>query len=73
MSHYPEEFPLFDISFCFFFVIPMLLIIILYGKMGAQIRFSTTLQLGVQQGSMHQESRHQQTRKAIIRMLEGNN
>ncbi|XP_050333622.1 neuropeptides capa receptor isoform X1 [Bactrocera neohumeralis] len=69
MSHYPEEFPLFEISFCFFFVIPMLLIIILYGKMGAQIRFSTTLQLGVQQGSMHRESRHQQSRKAVIRML----
>ncbi|XP_069968119.1 neuropeptides capa receptor isoform X2 [Bactrocera oleae] len=69
MSHYPDEFPLFEISFCFFFVIPMLLIIILYGKMGAQIRFSTTLQLGVQKGSMHRESRHQQSRKAVIRML----
>uniref|UniRef100_A0A0A1XP03 Neuropeptides capa receptor n=1 Tax=Zeugodacus cucurbitae TaxID=28588 RepID=A0A0A1XP03_ZEUCU len=69
MSHYPDEFPLFELSFCLFFVIPMLLIIILYGKMGAQIRFSTTLQLGVQQGSMHRESRHQQSRKAVIRML----
>ncbi|XP_017494037.1 PREDICTED: neuropeptides capa receptor-like, partial [Rhagoletis zephyria] len=69
MVDYPESFPLFELSFCVFFVIPMLLIIILYGKMGAQIRFSTTLQLGVQQGSMHRESRHQQSRKAVIRML----
>uniref|UniRef100_W8BJQ5 Neuropeptides capa receptor n=1 Tax=Ceratitis capitata TaxID=7213 RepID=W8BJQ5_CERCA len=69
MTQYPDKFPLFELSFCLFFVIPMLLIIILYGKMGAQIRFSTTLQLGVQKGSMHRESRHQQSRKAVIRML----
>ncbi|XP_037946148.1 neuropeptides capa receptor-like [Teleopsis dalmanni] len=65
----PFDFPFFEISFCVFFVIPMILIIILYGRMGAQIRSRTTQQLGVQQGSMHRESRHQQSRRAVIRML----
>ncbi|XP_067643459.1 neuropeptides capa receptor [Eurosta solidaginis] len=69
MINYPDNFPLFEVSFCVFFVVPMFIIFILYGKMGAQIRFSTTLQLGVQRCSMHRESRHQQSRKAVIRML----
>ncbi|XP_055915033.1 neuropeptides capa receptor [Eupeodes corollae] len=69
MLDYPEGFPLWELSTCLFFVIPMVLIMILYGRMGMQIRSRTTQQLGVQQGSMHKESRHQQSRKAVIRML----
>lgn len=69
MLDYPDGFPLWELSTCLFFVIPMVLIMILYGRMGMQIRSRTTQQLGVQQGSMHKESRHQQSRKAVIRML----
>ncbi|XP_054734430.1 neuropeptides capa receptor [Anastrepha obliqua] len=60
MVHYPNNFPLFELSFCVFFAIPMLIIMILYHMMGAQIRFSATLQLGVQRV---------QSRKTVIRML----
>lgn len=64
-------FPLWELSSCLFFVIPMVVIMILYGRMGCRIRSRTrhSIALGVQQGSMHKESRHQQSRKAIIRML----
>ncbi|CAD7082421.1 unnamed protein product [Hermetia illucens] len=71
MLENPPGFPLWELSSCLFFVIPMILIVILYGRMGCRIRSRTrhSIALGVQQGSMHKESRHQQSRKAIIRML----
>ncbi|XP_075162370.1 capability receptor [Haematobia irritans] len=65
----PQDTYVFEISFLVFFFIPMIMIIYFYGRMGAKIRSRTTQQLGVQQGSMHRESRHQQSRKAVIRML----
>ncbi|KAH8419528.1 hypothetical protein KR222_004282, partial [Zaprionus bogoriensis] len=67
---FPVKFPLFELSFCIFFVVPMILIILLYGRMGAQIRARATEQLGVQQGSRNRESRSsQKKKKAVIRML----
>ncbi|XP_064545751.1 neuropeptides capa receptor isoform X1 [Drosophila montana] len=67
---FPEKFPLFEVSFCIFFIIPMILIILLYGRMGAQIRSRATDKLGVQQGSRNRESRSSQKKKrAVIRML----
>lgn len=67
----PRGFPLWELSTCIFFVVPMLVIMVLYIRMGLQIRSRTrhTAALGVQQGSMHGESRQSQSRKAIIRML----
>uniref|UniRef100_A0A1I8PZU1 G-protein coupled receptors family 1 profile domain-containing protein n=1 Tax=Stomoxys calcitrans TaxID=35570 RepID=A0A1I8PZU1_STOCA len=65
----PTDLYVFEISFVVFFFVPMIMIIYFYGRMGAKIRSRTTQQLGVQQGSMHRESRHQQSRKAVIRML----
>ncbi|KAL5291377.1 NMUR1.2 family protein [Megaselia abdita] len=65
----PPGIPLWELSTCLFFVIPMILIFVLYVRMGIQIKQRTTEKLGVQQGSMQKESRHQQSRKAVIRML----
>ncbi|XP_030375359.1 neuropeptides capa receptor [Scaptodrosophila lebanonensis] len=65
----PDELPLFEVSFCIFFVIPMVLIIILYGRMGAQIRSRTTQKLGVQHGSIRESRNSQMKKKAVIRML----
>ncbi|KMZ01043.1 uncharacterized protein Dsimw501_GD12106, isoform B [Drosophila simulans] len=41
-----NEYPVFEVSFCIFFVIPMILIILLYGRMGAKIRSRTNQKLG---------------------------
>nr|NP_996140.1 capability receptor, isoform B [Drosophila melanogaster]Q8ITC7.3 RecName: Full=Neuropeptides capa receptor; AltName: Full=Cap2b receptor; AltName: Full=Capability receptor [Drosophila melanogaster]pir/JC7913/ capa receptor (CG14575) - fruit fly (Drosophila sp.) [Drosophila sp. (in: flies)]AAN10046.1 putative Cap2b receptor [Drosophila melanogaster]AAO20968.1 G-protein coupled receptor [Drosophila melanogaster]AAS65092.1 capability receptor, isoform B [Drosophila melanogaster] len=65
-----NEIPVFEVSFCIFFVIPMILIILLYGRMGAKIRSRTNQKLGVQQGTNNRETRNSQMRKkTVIRML----
>ncbi|EDV40822.1 uncharacterized protein Dana_GF10701, isoform A [Drosophila ananassae] len=62
--------PIFELSFCIFFVIPMILIILLYGRMGLKIRSRTNKKLGVQHGNINRESRNSQMKKkAVIRML----
>ncbi|XP_036672159.3 neuropeptides capa receptor isoform X1 [Drosophila suzukii] len=62
--------PVFEVSFCIFFVIPMILIILLYGRMGAKIRSRTNQKLGVQPGTNNRETRNSQMRKkTVIRML----
>lgn len=43
---FTDKFPLFEISFCIFFLIPMILIMVLYGRMGLQIRSRATEELG---------------------------
>ncbi|KAG5679782.1 hypothetical protein PVAND_009320 [Polypedilum vanderplanki] len=67
----PDKFPLWEVSTCIFFAFPMVIMVILYGRMGLKIRSRTrhTVALGVQQGSIHGESKQTQSRKAIIRML----
>ncbi|XP_055676900.1 neuropeptides capa receptor [Lutzomyia longipalpis] len=71
MLENPEGFPLWELSTCIFFVVPMVVIVVLYTRIGLRIRSRTrhTVALGVQQGSVHNESRQTQSRKAIIRML----
>ncbi|KAH8368010.1 hypothetical protein KR084_005550 [Drosophila pseudotakahashii] len=72
MSEIVNVFPVFEVSFCIFFVIPMILIILLYGRMGAKIRSRTNQKLlGVQHGTNNRETRNSQMRKkaAVIRML----
>ncbi|KAH8259550.1 hypothetical protein KR026_006184 [Drosophila bipectinata] len=62
--------PIFELSFCIFFVIPMILILLLYGRMGLKIRSRTNQKLGVQHGNINRESRNSQMRKkTVIRML----
>ncbi|CAO1403369.1 unnamed protein product [Diamesa serratosioi] len=68
----PDQFPLWEVSFAVFFAIPMLIMLILYGRMGLKIRSRTrhTAALGVQMPVSNQgESRQSQSRRAIIRML----
>ncbi|XP_049536679.1 neuropeptides capa receptor isoform X2 [Anopheles darlingi] len=67
----PEGFPLWELSTCLFFAFPMLIMLVLYGRMGMQIRSRTqrTAELGVRNGSVNGPSRISQSRKAIIRML----
>ncbi|XP_058455081.1 neuropeptides capa receptor [Malaya genurostris] len=67
----PEGIPLWELSTCLFFVIPMVVMVVLYGRMGLQIRSRTqrTEELGVRNGSVNGPSRVSQSRKAIIRML----
>lgn len=45
-SEFPDKYPLFEVSFIIFFIIPMILIFLLYGRMGAQIRSRATDKLG---------------------------
>ncbi|XP_058062899.1 neuropeptides capa receptor [Anopheles bellator] len=67
----PEGFPLWELSTCLFFAFPMLIMVVLYARMGMQIRSRTqrTVELGVRNGSVNGPSRVSQSRKAIIRML----
>ncbi|XP_065073430.1 melanopsin [Ochlerotatus camptorhynchus] len=67
----PEGIPLWELSTCLFFAVPMVVMIVLYGRMGMQIRSRTqrTEELGVRNGSVNGPSRISQSRKAIIRML----
>ncbi|XP_055543728.1 neuropeptides capa receptor [Wyeomyia smithii] len=67
----PEGIPLWELSTCLFFAIPMVVMVVLYGRMGMQIRSRTqrTAELGVRNGSVNGTSRISQSRKAIIRML----
>uniref|UniRef100_A0A2C9GW61 G-protein coupled receptors family 1 profile domain-containing protein n=1 Tax=Anopheles farauti TaxID=69004 RepID=A0A2C9GW61_9DIPT len=71
MLRNPEGFPLWELSTCLFFAFPMLIMVVLYGRMGMQIRSRTqrTAELGVRNGSVNGPSRISQSRKAIIRML----
>ncbi|XP_039433487.1 neuropeptides capa receptor isoform X1 [Culex pipiens pallens] len=71
MLQIPERIPLWELSTCLFFAVPMAVMVVLYGRMGMQIRSRTqrTLELGVRNGSVNGPSRVSQSRKAIIRML----
>ncbi|XP_044734830.1 neuropeptides capa receptor-like [Chrysoperla carnea] len=64
---YPPKW-LSESSSIIFFVLPMLVILILYARMGYRIR-NRTRGTQLQNGSVHGENRHSQNRKAIIRML----
>ncbi|KAF2880628.1 hypothetical protein ILUMI_25547, partial [Ignelater luminosus] len=68
MMSQPENFPLAEISFFLFFLIPMCIIAIQYTRMGLRIS-KQTRRLGVN-GSVHRGSnRRSQSHKAVIRML----
>ncbi|XP_014487522.1 PREDICTED: neuropeptides capa receptor-like [Dinoponera quadriceps] len=63
------DFPLYELSCIVFFLIPMLVILIVYTRMGIRIRSSTKDALGPIQGCVHGEYRQMQSRKSVIRML----
>ncbi|XP_033222667.1 neuropeptides capa receptor-like [Belonocnema kinseyi] len=65
------EFPLYEMSCLVFFFIPMIIIFILYVRMGLKIQNSTGrfLEPSVHQNSIHTESKQVQSRRSIIKML----
>ncbi|XP_051161881.1 neuropeptides capa receptor-like [Leptopilina boulardi] len=62
------QYPYLEISFVVFFLVPMILITILYIKMGLKIHRSTNHTISDQQ-SISFESKQLQARKSIIKML----
>ncbi|XP_008559874.1 neuropeptides capa receptor [Microplitis demolitor] len=67
LLHNMPDFPLYELSCLIFFLIPLVLIMVLYIRMGLRIQ-STTLGRSIE-GTVHGETRQVQSRKAIIRML----
>ncbi|XP_071643231.1 neuropeptides capa receptor-like [Temnothorax longispinosus] len=64
------KYPLYELSCIVFFLIPMLVILVVYTRMGLKIKSSTKETLGPIQGSyVHGDHRQVQTRKSVIRML----
>ncbi|KAL1130067.1 hypothetical protein AAG570_013010 [Ranatra chinensis] len=66
----PPHWPLYELSSFLFFFIPLLIIIVLYVRIGVRIDDRSRNSLGRQvEGAVHGETRHSQSRKSIIRML----
>ncbi|XP_029660825.1 neuropeptides capa receptor-like [Formica exsecta] len=63
------RFPLYELSSIVFFLIPMLIILVVYTRMGLKIKSSTKKTLGPIPGFVHGDSRQTQSRKSVIRML----
>ncbi|XP_076619619.1 neuropeptides capa receptor-like [Colletes latitarsis] len=61
------EFPLYELCCCFFFLLPMAFIVVLYVRIGLRIR-SSSLEQTVE-GSVHGETKQAQSRTTIIRVL----
>ncbi|XP_031839764.1 neuropeptides capa receptor [Nomia melanderi] len=67
---YMPKFPLYELSSIIFFLIPMLVILVVYTRMGLKIRNSTKEALSsVVHSTIHGESRQIQSRRSVIRML----
>ncbi|XP_043492651.1 neuropeptides capa receptor-like [Polistes fuscatus] len=64
------NFPLYEISCIVFFFLPMLVILVVYTRMGLEIHRSTRRVVGpIVHSSIHGETRQVQSRKSTIRML----
>ncbi|RLU16263.1 hypothetical protein DMN91_012023 [Ooceraea biroi] len=63
------KFPLYELSCIVFFLIPMLVILVVYTRMGIKIKSATKETLGPIQGNVHGDYRQVQSRKSVIRML----
>ncbi|XP_074110611.1 neuropeptides capa receptor [Cotesia typhae] len=63
------NFPLYELSCIIFFLIPMVIILVVYTKMGLKIRKSARIRENSIVHSVHAESRHVQSRKSIVKML----
>lgn len=65
-----ESYMVCETSSLLFFLLPMLVMIVIYGRIGCKIRSRGRHSLGRRvEGAVHGETRHTQSRKAIIRML----
>uniref|UniRef100_A0A8D8W4H4 Neuropeptides capa receptor n=1 Tax=Cacopsylla melanoneura TaxID=428564 RepID=A0A8D8W4H4_9HEMI len=63
-------YPMYELSFIFFFLIPMLVILLMYTRIGFRIRSRSRHSLGKRvEGTVHGETKRSQGRKSIIRML----
>ncbi|XP_012288106.1 neuropeptides capa receptor isoform X2 [Orussus abietinus] len=64
------NFPLYELSCIVFFLLPMLVILVVYTRMGLMIWSSAHSSLNpVIQGSVHRDNRQVQSRKTVVRML----
>jgi neuromedin U receptor 1 len=68
LTHMPN-FPLYELSSMVFFFVPILVIVILYAKMGIQIRNSYKLTKKKNLTLFQKETQHMRTRKGVIKML----
>ncbi|KAG7198423.1 hypothetical protein KM043_005811 [Ampulex compressa] len=67
---YMPRFPLYELSSIIFFLVPMLVILVVYTGIGLKIRNSTRETLGpMVQGTIHGDTKQVQSRKSVIRML----
>lgn len=67
---YMPKFPLYELSTVVFFLIPMLVILVVYTRMGLRVADSSRKTISaVTQGTVHGESRKIQSRKSVLRML----
>lgn len=65
-TNIPSSLPVYEISCLLFFLFPMLIIIILYARIGLRIRERSKHSLGKRvAGTVH----HSKSRRSIIRML----
>uniref|UniRef100_A0A0C9RF21 CapaR_3 protein n=1 Tax=Fopius arisanus TaxID=64838 RepID=A0A0C9RF21_9HYME len=67
LLHNMPGFPLYELSCLIFFLVPLILIMVLYIRMGLRIQ-NTTLGSSIE-GTVHGETRQAHSRKIIIRML----
>lgn len=66
----PTGVPVYELSSLLFFLVPMMIIIVLYVLIGLQIRQSSRHSLGKQmKGNVHGETKQIQSKKSIVRML----
>ncbi|XP_003702318.2 neuropeptides capa receptor-like [Megachile rotundata] len=67
---YMPDFPLYELSTIVFFLVPMLIILVVYTRMGLMIRNSAKETLNsVTHGAIHGDAKQVQSRKSVIRML----
>lgn len=67
-EHMPG-FPVYELSFIFFFLVPMLVIMILYTKMGRQINNSLSATKKTNVNQFNKEAQHMKSRRGIVKML----
>lgn len=65
-----DSYMVFETSSLLFFLLPMLVMVAIYGRIGSKIRSRGRHSLGKRvEGVIHSENKQTQSRKAIIRML----
>ncbi|CAB0010283.1 unnamed protein product [Nesidiocoris tenuis] len=65
----PQGFPIYELSFIIFFLVPMLIIIVLYSLIGRKIQSRGNALEVDMDGSVHRDVRHLKSRRNIVRML----